>query len=417
MREDYIDILISHQNCYAQNDVKNLFSKDDYLNWFHNYNIKSSESYIKHAVSNLVQSNLTTGISVSCGTVEKVQYYNSGYTGSKKYPVSSKTLIDLASVTKILTCIAFFIINEQMGIKLNMSLDYYTKKFKNLRNINIIELMNFSKLFKTEKRIDKANDYEEALSLLHNITYININSPIYSDMGAMILGILFETIVQTPLSIFIKTEIFDKLHMNLSGFQCVDNCSEHCMDYSNEYRFKNQKLLKIENSIGLIHDPKVRILSEKCPFVGHAGIFSTAEDISILSQHLLRGDIISIESLNKIGSFEFQAPSTGSQRFGLLCYTKNPTKHLSEVPHQLSGNAFAISGYTGCSLLLDPLNKLFIFIGGNRLNNRISKTDLDINFFPDNALYYNGQKYIVSQNFVFEKDKLQEDLLLSLLCR
>lgn len=37
MREDYIDILISHQNCYAQNDVKNLFSKDDYLNWFHNY--------------------------------------------------------------------------------------------------------------------------------------------------------------------------------------------------------------------------------------------------------------------------------------------------------------------------------------------------------------------------------------------
>lgn len=415
MQDKYIDLLINNQNKYSKEDTQNLYSKQDYEDWFSKFDPLHPAKRIEENMAALLSSGLTTGLSIACGTEKGVQYYNLGNTGQKENIVTEKTLIDLASVTKIFTCIAYLMINESIGVKLSAPVKYYSDKFKNIKQLSLLEIINYSKGLKTEKRIDDAETFEEAHFLLNNIKLSNAMAPQYSDMGAMVLGELFEDIVSMPLSDFMRREIFDKFHMQTSMFRVPEKDKINCMDYDNEYRFFHNKLYRLNNPAGLVHDRKAKILSEKFPFVGHAGIFSTGVDIASFGQHLLSGDIISRESLYKIGSAKYQASSFGKQRFGLLCYAKNPVRHMSEVPHQLSGNAFGISGFTGCSFLIDPMNKLFVFIGGNRLNNRLSKSDLDFRGLHNNVLSYKGQNYIVSQNYVYEKDKLQEELLLSLL--
>jgi len=57
--------------------------------------------------------------------------------------------------------------------------------------------------------------------------------------------------------------------------------------------------------------------------------------------------------------------------YGSLVYLKQPDpKYLSVYP-PLSGRSFMSPGFAGTTLYVDPLNKITLFIGSNRLHNRI----------------------------------------------
>jgi len=86
--------------------------------------------------------------------------------------------------------------------------------------------------------------------------------------------------------------------------------------------------------------------------------------------------------------------------FGYLTYIKEDNLRNCEVYSLMSGNTFAVSGYTGTHFMIDPQNQLFLFIGGNRINKRLSRCD--------DSCYRENSGLIFSGDYIYEKDKLRD---------
>lgn len=136
---------------------------------------------------------------------------------------------------------------------------------------------------------------------------------------------------------------------------------------SNNYerRIANNNYCVIRDiSKGMVNDGKARKLEKWCPrLYGHAGLFSTAADMGKFASMMLSGNLLDSQFVNKIGvnhTGKKNEDGTFSQFHGLLCYSKNPVAKNSEVNHWLSGNAFALGGYTGNQLTIDYRNQLYI---------------------------------------------------------
>lgn len=229
--------------------------------------------------------------------------------------------------------------------------------------------MHFSHTIITDKRITDTNT-DEAVSLIKN-SKIKNNIPTYSDIPAIILGMLFKKISSVELEDFLTKEIIVPLELKNTFWNASGIVSENYMNYDNEYIFIDGRLKKIQTDKFQVHDQKARILSENGKHLcGHAGLFSTANDISKLCIALLNEKIISKNVLNLIGD---NSSACSKQRLGFLSYVKNPSLKDSEIYWAMSGNSFAMSGFTGTYLLIDPSNNLFCFIGGNKINNKLTK--------------------------------------------
>lgn len=345
---------------------------------------------------------LCSGIALAFGNEEICNYYNYGITGNNNFCVSSNTIIDLASVTKLFLCFAYFYLYDLENIDFDKTISFYSDSFKNIKNFSINDLMHFNCLLKTQNRISNIS-YEEALTEIINIEGKPLDLPLYSDMPAIVLGILFEHISQKSFGSFVNENIIKPFNLS-NTFWNTNKKIDNFMDYSGEIQILNGQILKLNNPPLIVNDIKARILSNNGKnLCGHSGIFSCASDICKISQALLNGEVISKKSLNKIGHV---INTNSNQRFGNLCYCKSPIDYLSEVPFEFSDNSFAMSGFTGNYYCIDPKNNRFIFIGSNKLSNRVSKFDDGVEV-TDSMININSQKFICSKSFAFEKDTLR----------
>ena len=57
--------------------------------------------------------------------------------------------------------------------------------------------------------------------------------------------------------------------------------------------------------------------------------------------------------------------------YGSLVYLKQPDPEFLSVYPPLSGRAFMSPGFAGTQLVVDPINKISLFVGSPRLHNRI----------------------------------------------
>lgn len=158
-------------------------------------------------------------------------------------------------------------------------------------------------------------------------------------------------------------------------------------------------------------EAKARKLEKWCPrLYGHAGLFSTAADMGKFASMMLSGNLLDSQFVNKIGvnhTGKKNEDGTFSQFHGLLCYSKNPVAKNSEVNHWLSGNAFALGGYTGNQLTIDYRNQLYIFMASNRCHNRItSVSGMDIVYEAGMTLEWpDGKRYICNKGYAFDRDE------------
>lgn len=358
---------------------------------------------IKDEIISLIDSKeLCSGLTVAFGNEKDCYYYNYGFTGNNNLNVSSDTIIDLASVTKLFLSFAYFHLYDMGLVDFNKPISYYSNRFKNIKDFSISDLMHFNCVLRTKNRITDLS-YEQAVNEILNINGEKSDSPLYSDMPAIVLGFLFEEISRTPFGKFVDKHIIEKLNLSNTFWHTNKEFSDF-MDYSGEIQILKNRVTELNNPPLIVNDVKARILSNNGDTLcGHSGIFSSANDICKISQALLLGKIISVKSLNKIG---YVINTNIEQRFGNLCYCKSPSEYLSEIPPEFSDNAFAMSGFTGNYYCVDPQKQLFIFIGANKLSNRVSKYDKCVQTI-DNKIVVDGKKFICSKNFVYEKDILR----------
>lgn len=350
------------------------------------------------------------------GVAQEIEF-KEGCFFSKIRPLTKDSIFDLASLTKLFTCVAILMLIESRQLKMTDGVYKIDKRFRRLKEVSIYDLLSYRTNIQSSKRIDKAASRQEAESIVFEVqNKAQTPQKLYTDMNALILKYIIEAIAGCSYDSFLNQNIFIPLAMNRTSSRPLQISSD-IVDYRYEHFILDGEFkINHEPVLGETHDPKARILMRDGGSTGgHAGLFSTLADMTKFTQALLSGRLLSFATLRKIGT-----PQTGytkinggyQQYMGLLCFAKSSVKRLSEVPHWMSDVAFGLGGYTGNHICVDIENGVFDIMLGNRCHNRITKITpekfADKNLAPDYSgtiIWPDGRNVHSSYKYVYLKDK------------
>jgi serine-type D-Ala-D-Ala carboxypeptidase len=164
---------------------------------------------------------------------------------------------------------------------------------------------------------------------------------LYSDFSAILLGAIVEAVTQTDLRLFCRQRLFGPLGMNATGYRPGWRHLAHCAP-----------CLPDPKDAGKVHDPTAAAAERAGHVTGHAGLFSTAEDLARLAQVWL--------GRTKLLSESVRAEFTREHAFGrgLGWDLSSPYS----IRATLSDRSFGHTGFTGTSLWIDPTRDLAIIL-------------------------------------------------------
>lgn len=441
----YSKLLFENQNLTDNPELKNLLTKKEYLNLLssvleiikeHKYasaeTIKEEllkRSGLKEAINAIVyEKKLTPGLNLTfgsnefqdeilCGNTTEFILDKNAYKKSFFEKVELNTIYDLASTSKLFTSLAIYSLVDAGVIDLDKPVTHYCPQFKNLKSVTIYDLLKFKINIQTPLRVDSAKTFNDAEAILFS-SFVPENQDIinaYSDMDAMILKYVVESASKMNFNEYVSETIFKPLKMDDTHL-FVPEEKIHRVATNNFNMIVNQNGQIIENQNTMpatSHDPKARIMKSKINNApGHAGYFSTSDDMMILGEALLNGKIISQQSLHNISKSEtgrIKTTDVGeiyTRYYGSQTYLKQKDPNYLSVNPSLSGKAFMSPGFAGTTFLLDPLNHIVMFIGANRLHNRIYNIPERFIQTKRGLKYYQGQ--IISSSFAKDKEEIVE---------
>ena len=299
------------------------------------------------------------------------------HTYNKTESVTRGDIYDLASITKVIaTTSAIMQLIDQKKISLDDKVVDHLPKFigKQSNHFNqksqttIRHLMthtaglpDFKQYFlmdgDAQTRLDSVMNTEPQFALEEKV--------VYSDVGLITLGKLIEAVVQTSLDSLVDSLVFNPLGMTSTYYNPPRDRMKRIVptEISNIYR---KGLIR-----GEVHDENAHSLGG---VAGHAGLFSTASDLSIFSQMMLnRGNYgwKRIFNPKTVGSFTKRANVVEGSSRALGWDT--PDGQASGGVY-LSNTSFGHTGFTGTSLWIDPENQIFVILLTNAVHpNRANK--------------------------------------------
>ena len=361
-------------------------------------------------------------MTVACGTADTAYHAETGTTRlDGTGAICPSTLFDLASLTKLFTGLTVMRLWEDGRLSLDAPVTDYAPQLVNLSRVTVDQVLGFEVALTTPERIDTQPDRDAACKQLAAIVpQPQGTGRYYSDMHAMVLGLVIEGICQMPLMECIQQEILLPLHMtNIFTKVPADRLSD-CVCYDLEHRIeKGRYLVRKGIAPGTPHDPKARLLGENGRYLfGHAGLFSTREDMIRLCQGLLKGDLLQRSTLQRMARNRLgrQLPDGRyTQYLGSQCYVKHPLQYYSEIPVYMSDEAIGLSGFTGNHVAIDPQTGIFSLMLGNRVMNRLTtlvpesgKHLTDYGLAPDGSGKFDlpdGSWVYSSVDYVHQKDE------------
>jgi CubicO group peptidase (beta-lactamase class C family) len=448
--EKYVDDLYEKQNLGVSVEQQGLYTKKDYydllkpvielvLNYkdysidelrnklYENSNIEESlVDFIckKEMVPGMVFSYGTKNYkeTVVIGNRQEVSLNENGDIVPALEKMTDDTIFDLASVTKIFTSISILKLVQNGTISLNDEIVKFVPQFKNLTGVTIYDLITFGVPLKTNGRVDRASSREEAEQILFGIEVDkeSTNKRPYTDMGAMVLKYVIESASGMNYYNFVDENILKQ--MNMSDTHVVvpkmklDRVASTNLD--GKYYKDGNFAITTNAPKGVVYDPKAQIMGQQDGVLsGHAGMFSTASDMTKLAKGIMGGQIIDSEYVemmakNRTGKKYIEDEKEKYiQYLGMLCYSKNPILADSELFHAMSGKSFASAGWTGTQLTVDPVNELYFFMAANRSHNRMTfidpaqrdKVEVDENG-KKTIVLPNGDVKIDATRFAWDRD-------------
>jgi CubicO group peptidase (beta-lactamase class C family) len=299
--------------------------------------------------------------------------YGSRAVKPESVPMTVDTVFDLASLTKpIATATSVMLLLEQEKLKLSDTVGKHWPAFAaNGKEDVTIEhlLLHTSGLTADNAVTDYADGRAKALE---RIAALKLEAPTgtrfrYSDVGFIVLGELVEKIGGMPVDRFARKHIFEPLKMTNTTFTPPEEWRKRIAPTG----LRDDKII-----LGEVHDPRAFKLGG---VAGHAGLFSTADDIARYCRMILRGGeldgtrILTEKTVklftephevkgaaNKDGAIPKLARSLGwdvdtsySAQRGTL-FTK--------------GEGFGHTGFTGTSVWIDPGTKTAVIVLTNRVH-------------------------------------------------
>ena len=354
---------------------------------------------------------------VLCGLRQEVTIKD-GKIVKEELPIEQDTIFDLASSSKTFTAVAILALEEAGLIDVFDSIEKYVPEFNKLNGVSIYDLLKFRVRIVTDKRVDSAKNKDEALQILYS-AHLDENQNVtnaYTDMGAMILRIVVERVSKMTFDEFVNEIIFKKAKMEDTHLIVPKHKLERVANENlSTIVFKDGSYkINYTNTPGTPHDPKAIAIGELDGIApGHAGYFSTKNDMIKFAKALINEEIISKESLYSMSNTEtgFKDDDKYTRFYGSLVYLKQPDPAFLSVYPPLSGKSFMSPGFAGTQLVVDPLNKITLFVGSPRLHNRIFQIHPDqipnIKIDNHNMKTYtlaNGEEKIVCNDYTRAKE-------------
>jgi len=273
------------------------------------------------------------------------------------------TIYDLASLTKIIATTSLMLrLVDQGRVALDAPVVRYLPEWRGPRasDVTIRQLLTHSSGVAAWRAFYKeATDRADARAQL---MLVGPDAPpgtryVYSDMNFMLLGMVAEKVTGLPLDSAFQTMVARPLRLADTRFRPDSSLRPRIAP--TEFDPWRQRQAR-----GEVHDENAFRFDGVS---GHAGLFSTGDDMARVARLWLNGGELEgtrLASTRTIDRFT-QAQDTLLSRRALGWET--PTGSNS-AGHRMSARAFGHTGFTGTSIWIDPAQDLFVVLLTNRVN-------------------------------------------------
>lgn len=286
-------------------------------------------------------------------------------------PISGTSIFDVASLTKVVaTTTAIMQLAERKRLDLNdRACKFLTGLSKPPRDqITIFQLLAHMAGFPGGEPLPR--DLRSREDVLQAIFSIDLSYPpgmsrIYDDLGFILLALIVESIAGVPFDEYCRTQIFEPLGMTETIFNPAGELSTRVVP--TEIDASRGGLVR-----GTVHDERAYLLGG---VAGHAGIFTTAQDLARFSRALMAArnaapsPILSTASVKLMWALQWQ-DSDGEYGLG---WDRLRPSYMNGID---DSTAVGHTGFTGVSMVISPKRNIAMVLLSNRVHPVRSSTTL-----------------------------------------
>jgi CubicO group peptidase (beta-lactamase class C family) len=286
-------------------------------------------------------------------------------------PNPDSTLWDVASISKVLgTASAVMRLVDAGTVDLDAPVSRYLPRFsggrKNQVTVRMLldhtsGLRSYAPLFKRARTRSAAIDQLYGEDLVRQPGA----EPVYSDLNALLLGLLVESVTGLPLDRFVAQEVFQPLELEQTMYHVPAQWRR---------RVVPSALWRGQPVQGQVNDPNAAAFGG---VAGNAGIFTTGMDLARYAQVWLRrgaGPTGQWVSPGTVQHFLTRGETAGPRLLGW----DTPELNLPEPSvfgTLISDAAYGHTGFTGTEVWIDPSRDLFlVFLTNRTFNPRIGNS-------------------------------------------
>ncbi len=321
-------------------------------------------SVVDPVIQSAIREGKIPGAVLLVGHGGKVIYrkaYGSRALEPRREAMTADTVFDLASLTKVVattTCVMRLF--EQGKIKLNDPVGKYLPEFSVNGKEDIIVrqlLVHYSGLREDLDLKERWEGKETAyrMAFAEKPAFPPGSRFLYSDINFITLGALVERVSGMSLDEYAAKNVFVPLGMKHTRYR--PPASWKSKTAPTEYDDDHVMLR------GVVHDPTARRMGG---VAGHAGIFSTADDLAKFTQALLDdgGKILAPITVEKMTTPQQPPTATAVRGFGWDLDSPFSSNRGELFPI----GSFGHTGFTGTSLWIDPTTNTYIILLTNAVH-------------------------------------------------
>jgi uncharacterized protein YbbC (DUF1343 family)/CubicO group peptidase (beta-lactamase class C family) len=326
------------------------------------------------AVDSIIQSAVAAGnipgavlIVGHNGAVIYRKAYGSRALEPRREPMTLDTVFDLASLTKVIaTTTAVMQLVEQGKVRMNDPVAKYLPEFAQNGKDDITVRQLLTHYSGLEPDLDLKTPWEGKdtgyrMAFAETPAQTPGSGFTYSDINFITLGALVERVSGETLDVYCTRHIFAPLKMLHTRFvPPLARRSGWIQKIAPTQYDENEKMLR-----GVVHDPTARRMGG---VAGHAGLFSTADDLAKFAQVLLNGGggILSAVMVEKMTQPEQPPAAPVLRGFGWDIDSPFSSNRGDLLPV----GSFGHTGFTGTSVWIDPTTNTYIVLLTNAVHPR-----------------------------------------------
>lgn len=323
---------------------------------------------IDRAIQTAIAAKQIPGAVAMIGQPGKVLHraaYGSRATVPAREAMTLDTVFDAASLTKVVATTASVMkLFERGQIRLSDPVTAYLPEFQGGKSeITIRHLLtHFSGLRPDVDLKPEWTGYETGVKLAL------IDKPmagpgerfLYSDINFILLGEIVRKLTGRPLPDFVRDEVWRPLGMKETMFQPPAELRARIAPTE----FKEGTRVPLR---GVVHDPTTRFMGG---IAGHAGMFTTAEDLSRFALMMLNeGELDGVRVFQPLTVRKFTEPASPPHHTALRTLGLDMDSPYSSNRGELFPiGSFGHTGFTGTSIWMDPVSKTYVILLTNSVH-------------------------------------------------